>query len=153
MFSLSTRVSTSPLELVHFDVWSSPIISVSGYKYYVTFIDDFSRFTWLFPLRFKYDVFSCFVKFKSLVENLFSCKLKYFQTDGGCEYSKNEFQHLEKNGIMHRLSSPKTLQQNGVAERKHCHIVNTGLALLAHSHLLHIGWKPLTLLPILSIGS
>ena len=133
--SLSTRVSTCPLELVHSDVWSSPILSISGYKYYVTFIDDFSRFTWLFPLRFKSDVFSCFVKFKSLVENLFSCKLKYFQTDGGGEYSKNEFQHLEKNGIMHRLSSPKTLQQNGVAERKHRHIVDTGLALLAHSHL------------------
>ena len=44
-FSSSTRISTTPLRLIHTDVWTSPVPSVRGSRYYVAFIDDFSRFT------------------------------------------------------------------------------------------------------------
>jgi hypothetical protein len=74
-FSDSHRISTHPLELIHSDVWTSPILSLGGCKYYVIFIDDHSRFTWLYPLRNKSDVLPCFVKFKNLVENLFSSSI------------------------------------------------------------------------------
>jgi len=47
--------------------------------------------SWMYPLRQKSDVFLCFTKFKSLVENLFSCKIKQFQTDNGGEYISHAF--------------------------------------------------------------
>jgi len=47
-FCESTRCTTNPLELVHSDVWTSPISFLSGCKYYVIFVDDYSRFTWLY---------------------------------------------------------------------------------------------------------
>jgi hypothetical protein len=72
----SNRISTHPLELIHSDVWTSPILSLGGCKFYVFFINDHSRFNWLYPLRTKYDVLSCFIKFKNLVENLFSRSIK-----------------------------------------------------------------------------
>jgi transposase InsO family protein len=135
-FVKSNRESTFPFQLVHSDVWQSPVVSLSGFRYYVTFIDDFSRFSWLFPLKLKSDVHSCFLQFKSMVENLVSQPIKSFQSNGGGEYSYTPFkQLLTQHGILHRFSCPKTSQQNGVAERKHRHVMDTGLALLAHSSL------------------
>jgi hypothetical protein len=72
-FSNSTRILCWPFELIHSDVWVSPIVSHCGCQYYVIFIDDYSRFTWMYPIFNKSEVFSCFVKFKTLVKNLFSC--------------------------------------------------------------------------------
>ena len=82
----SHRISTYPLELIHSDVWTSPIMSPSGCKFYVLFIDDHSRFSWLYLLRHKSEILSCFVKFKNLVENLFSYKIKQIQTNNRGEY-------------------------------------------------------------------
>jgi hypothetical protein len=45
---------------VHCDLWTSPITSVSGFKYYLVILDDCSHFLWTFPLRFKYDIFLLF---------------------------------------------------------------------------------------------
>jgi hypothetical protein len=67
-FSSSHRETSSPLDLVHLDVWVAPLVSPSGFKFYVTFIDDFSRFTWLYPIANKSDVFNSFIQFRLLVE-------------------------------------------------------------------------------------
>jgi hypothetical protein len=58
-----SNVSKQPLDLIHSDVWTSPIQSISGYKYHVIFIDDFSRSTWIYPLLHKSELFEHFVKF------------------------------------------------------------------------------------------
>jgi hypothetical protein len=140
-FQTSNRVTFQPLELVHSDVWTSLIQSVSGYKYHVIFIDDFSRFTWIYPMHKKSEVFTNFVKFKLLVENQFTSHIKQLQTDGGGEYNSVQFQtFLTKHGIVHRKTCPRTSQQNGLAERKLRHILETGLTLLAHSHLSNKYW-------------
>lgn len=68
-FAHSSRVTTSPLELIHLDFWMSPSVSLGGCRCYVVFIDDFSHFCWVYPLVQKSDVFLSFVKFKALVEN------------------------------------------------------------------------------------
>jgi hypothetical protein len=67
-FLPSNRLSTTILELVHTDLWTSPITSISGCKYYLIFVDDFSRYTWMYPLHNKSDTYTYFVKFKVLVE-------------------------------------------------------------------------------------
>lgn len=82
-FPHSTSVTAFPLELLHADVWGySPASSISGCRFYVIFIDDYSRYCWMFPIQFKSQVFEIFVHFKALVENMFERKIKSFQYDG-----------------------------------------------------------------------
>ena len=133
-YSASARVSTVPLELIHSDVWGPDVSSSSGFKYYVSFINDYSCFCWIYLLKHKYDVEHVFYAFQAHVERLLSSKIKAVQSDWGGEYHKlhHYFQHT---GISHRVSCPHTSQQNGVAERKHSHLVETGLALLVHASL------------------
>jgi len=79
----------SPLQLIHSDVWQSSMFSHDGYKYYVSFIDDFLRFTWIYPMKHKFELYHLFTKFWVLVENLFNCKIKMFQSDGGWEFDNS----------------------------------------------------------------
>ncbi|WVZ51499.1 LOW QUALITY PROTEIN: hypothetical protein U9M48_002643 [Paspalum notatum var. saurae] len=128
----SHNISSHPLELVYSDVWGPAPNSVSGQKYYVSFIDDYSKFTWIYLLKFKSDVFQKFHEFQSLVERLFNRKIVAMQTDWGGEYQRlHDF--FSKVGITHHVSCPHAHQQNGAAERKHRHIVEVGLALLAQA--------------------
>jgi hypothetical protein len=74
------------------------------------------------------------------VERLLKTKIISVQSDWGGEYQNlNSF--FQKLGISHRVSCPYTHQQNGAAERKHCHIVETGLTLLAHASIPFLYWS------------
>ena len=102
--------STSPLQLVHSDVWGPALVtSVLGYRIYVIFVDDFTRFTWLFLLKYRYEVFIVFLHFKALVETQFGSKIKTLRTNGGGEYTNNHFKSFcLDHGIQHQLSCPYT---------------------------------------------
>jgi histone deacetylase 1/2 len=139
-FSESSRVVKHPLELVFSDVWGHAQTSVSGHNYYVSFIDAYSRFTWLYLIKRKSDVFDVFVQFQTHVERLLKHKILHVQSDWGGEYHNlNSF--FNKLGILHRVSCPHTHQQNGTAERKHRHLVETGLTLLAHASVPFRFWS------------
>jgi histone deacetylase 1/2 len=123
----STSVSNSPLELVFSDVWGPASESFGRFKYYVSFIDDYSKFTWIYLLKRKSDVFQKFRDFQQHVERLFDKKILAMQTDWGGEYQKlNSF--FQRVGISNLVSCPHAHQQNGPAERKHRHIVEVGLS-------------------------
>jgi hypothetical protein len=140
-FSASLSRSTCPLELSHTDVWGpAPICSKSGFKYYVSFLDDFSRYTWLYPIYCKGDVTRIFQKFKNYVECFFKEKIRTVQSDWGGEY-RPFHTLLQSLGISHRVSCPHTHQQNGKIEHKHRHIVETGLALLSHAKVPLQFWE------------
>ncbi|KAL8161008.1 hypothetical protein V2J09_012497, partial [Rumex salicifolius] len=62
-FSISNTVSCSPFDLIHCDLWTYPILSFSGFKYYLVIIDDYSYYVWTFPLKHKSDTSSCLKKF------------------------------------------------------------------------------------------
>jgi len=133
-YSISNSISKAPLDLIYSDVWGPAPTSVGRYTYYVSFIDDYSKFTWIYLLRKKSDVFQVFHNFQNLVERKFSRKIISMQSDWGGEYEKlNSF--FQKIGISHRVSCPHAHQQNGAAERKHRHIVEVGLALLANASM------------------
>jgi hypothetical protein len=86
-FHLSPSLSKFPLELIFTDVWGpSPFPSNNGNRYYVCFIDDFSKFVWLFPIATKSVVTSIFIQFQKHVENLFDRKIKVVQSDWGGEF-------------------------------------------------------------------
>jgi histone deacetylase 1/2 len=82
-FSLSAHVTHAPLKLIHSDVWGPAQTSVSGHTYYVSFVDSYSRFTWLYLLKRKSDVFDIFLKFQTHVERLLNRKILRVQSDWG----------------------------------------------------------------------
>jgi len=133
-YPISTSVSTAPLQLIFSDVWGPAPISVGRFSYYVSFIDDYSKFTWIYLLKKRSDVFQVFLNFQNLVERKLNSKIIAMQSDWGGEYEKlNSF--FQKLGISHHVSCPHAHQQNGSAERKHRHIVDMGLALLANASM------------------
>ena len=133
--------TNSPLELINLDVWQSPVLSHHSYKYYVSFIDDYSRFTWIYPMRRKSEVYELFTKFQLLVENLFNCKIKMFQSDGGREFDNSSMHNLfNAHGIYFCKSCPDTQQQNGVAKRKHPHILEMTRSFLIVSSMPNYFW-------------
>lgn len=125
------------MQLIHTDIWgASPLVSTRGFRYYVHFTDDFTRFSWFYLLSLKSEAFDVFLQFKTMVENQFDCKIKSIQSDEGGEFTSNKFtKFLHTHGILQRLSCPYTHEQNGLAVRKHRHIVETGLTLIAHSSM------------------
>ena len=108
------------LELVHSDLCGPlEVHSIqSKKKYILTFIDDYTRRTWVYLLSTKDETFDAFRSFKARAERQSECKLKILRTDGGGEYISNEFKaYLSQEGIEHQLTHPDSPQQNGVAER------------------------------------
>ena len=134
-FSSSISTVKEPLDRLHCDLWGpSPVVSVQGFKYYAVIVDDFSRYSWIFPLKSKSDFCDVFMVFQKQVENQFSKKIKVFQSDGGGEFISTRFKtHLQGHGIQHLISCPSTPEQNGIAERKHRHLTELGLSMMFQS--------------------
>ena len=87
-FSKSDSKAEGILELIHSDVCGPmPSTSLSGYVYYVSFIDNYSRNTWVYFLKSKDEVFGKFKEFKALIENLLERKIKILRSDNGGEYT------------------------------------------------------------------
>lgn len=137
LFNSLNKTSKFSLEKIHCDLWGpAPIISNQRFRFYVIFIDDYSRFTWLYPLKRKSEFFDCFRKFQKFVENQFDRKIKIFQCDEGGEFNSTFFlEHIKKCGIDLHVSCPGTPGQNSVAERKHQHIVEMGLTKIFHANM------------------
>jgi hypothetical protein len=128
-----------PLQLVHSDLCgplSSP--SFSGCKYLLTFIDDFSRRTWVYFLKLKSNFFDKFMAYKALVENKYGHQIQRLKINNGGEYVNNNFtSYYTIQGIQIQHTVPYTPQKNGVVERKNhtlkemdnCMIQSKGLSL------------------------
>ena len=117
-FSVSTLTTTSALEIVFSDVWTSLIMFIDNFKYYVIFIDHFTKYVWFYPLQRKSQVYDVFVRFKSLVENNFQYKIITLYADNRGEYQAL-FHYLATNSVLHLMSPPHTPEQNGYSERCH----------------------------------
>lgn len=89
----------------------------------------------------KSDVYAVFVKFHALVVNHFKTTIKFLQSNGGGEFMSGLFKKfLESHGILHLVSCPYTPQQNGLAERKNRHIIETAVTLLGAAFLPQSFW-------------
>ncbi|PRQ55598.1 putative RNA-directed DNA polymerase [Rosa chinensis] len=141
-FSPSSSICSGPLQLLHADVWGpASISSTLGHRYFLSLVDDWSKFCWIIPLFKKSDVPLAFHIFKLRVENLLSTSIKTLRSDGGGEFTSNSFKlYLTQHGIQHQLSCPHTPQQNGVVERKHRHIIEMARTILAQSQLPYSYW-------------
>ncbi|GKV37176.1 hypothetical protein SLEP1_g45235 [Rubroshorea leprosula] len=103
------------LQLVHTDICGPmKTVSLSGNRYFLIFIDDFSIFCWVYFLKHKSEVFDIFIKFKASVENECGLNIKTLRSDNAAEYTSHRFQQfLQHHGIHHQLTIPYTPQQNG----------------------------------------
>ena len=75
-FSSSSSRANHNFDLIHFDLWTSPIISVSGYKYYLVILDDYSHYMWTFPLRLKSETFYVLSNFFAHIRTQFGTTIK-----------------------------------------------------------------------------
>jgi hypothetical protein len=121
------------LQLVHNDVFGPMSVPSLGKSvYYVSFIDDFSRNTWIYFLRKKFEVFDRFKEFKALVENQTEKRIKVLRTDNGGEFCGNEFEEFcKKCGIARQKTTPYTPQRNGVAERMNMTLMEKARCMLS----------------------
>ena len=117
------------------------MLSIDGFRYYVQFVDHFTRFTWLYLLKSKSEVFSKFLEFKAMVETQFSTRIKTLRFDGGGEYTSSAFKSfLLQHGITYQMSCLYTPQQNGLVEKKHRHLVETTITLLSQASMPIVYW-------------
>ena len=136
-YPLSVNRASKPLEIIHTDV-CGPIESVSfdGFKYFVIFVDDYSKFCVLYNLKSRSEVFDCFRHFKKYIENKLNFKIVNLKSDNAGEFSSLKFESfLNENGIHHMKSVPYCHQQNGRAERCIQKIQQLVRSLLFHSGL------------------
>ena len=107
------------------------VSSLGGNRYYISFIDDYSRKVWVYCLKDKSEAFEKFKDYKVKVENFTRLKIKTLRNDRGGEYLSNEFKKFcRNNGIRHELTARHTPQQNGVCERQNRTIMEMARCLL-----------------------
>ncbi|KAL0559260.1 hypothetical protein IC582_003857 [Cucumis melo] len=126
-FSKSTSICDKPFDLIYSDIWGpAPTSIVHGYRYYVLFIDDFSRFTWIYFLKHRSELSRTYIEFANMIRTQFSCPIKTLRTDNALEYKDSTLlSFLSQQGTLVQRSCPHTSQQNGRAERKHRHILDS----------------------------
>lgn len=115
--------------------------SHGGSRYFLLFIDDFTRMCWVYFLKYKHEVFKCFQRFLALAERQSGSQLKIIKTDNGGEFVSRDFnQFCVQKGIKHELTAPYSPQQNGVVERKNRTLVEKARSMLSDSALPNTFW-------------
>ena len=141
-FKLSKTKTSAPLELVHSDLCGKMgQKSLGGAEYFLTFLDDYTHYTWVYPIKTKDQTFEVFKEWQAEVENFTGRRVKTLRTDNGGEFTSKQFQaHFKACGVRHELTIPKTPEQNGVAERLNRTLVETTRAMLMDADLPHKFW-------------
>ena len=137
-----SRVS-SPFYLVHSDIWG-PINTPSllGFRYFVIFVDDYSRVTYLYLMKKRSEMYSIFKSFYMEIKTQFNASLHIFRSDNAREYFHTSLsQFFDDRGIIHQSSCPYTPQQNGVAKRKMHHLLEVTRALKFHTRVPKSYWS------------
>jgi histone deacetylase 1/2 len=108
-FHTSGSRASSAFDLIHCDLWTSPVISVSGYKYYLVTLDDYSHFLWTFPLKLKSDTFPTLSHFFAYAHTQFGASIKAIQCDNGREFDNSSSRtFFLTHGAQLRMSCPYT---------------------------------------------
>ena len=107
-----------------------------GYKYFITFVDDYSRNGYVYLMKRKFETFEKFKEFRAEVENQLGKHIKSIRSDRGGEYLFRDFKdYLTQNGIVSQLTAPGTLEKNGVAERRNRTLLEMVRSMMSYSAL------------------
>ena len=145
------------LEFVHIDVCGPfNVQACGGYKYFITFTDDYSKYGYVYLMHMKSDALDKFKEFKAKSENQLGKHLKTLRSDRDGEYMSNEFDSfLKEHGIISQLNVLSFQQLNGLAERRNRTLLDMVRSMMSFSTLptsfwgyaLEIAGYLLTLIP------
>jgi hypothetical protein len=127
----STTITTRPLQVVHTDLCGPiPVTSLSGARYILTFIDDYTHMTWVYFIKTKSTTLQKFQEFAKQVEISTGHRISQLRSDRGGEYTSLDFSTFcKQRGIHHQFTAAYSPQQNGKAERKNRSLLETARAL------------------------
>ncbi|PKU73374.1 Retrovirus-related Pol polyprotein from transposon TNT 1-94 [Dendrobium catenatum] len=150
---LGAKRSLNVLELIRTDICGPfPTVSWNGQQYFITFIDDYSRYGYLYLIHEKLESLDVFKIFKAEVENKLGKKIKaikydrgdkyYGRYDGSGEQHPGSFtRYLAKCGIVPQYTMPETPSQNGVAERRNRTLKDMIRSMISHSFFPESLWE------------
>jgi len=111
-------------------------------KFFVSILDDYTRFGWVLFIKSKDQVFDAFLSWYKNIKNIFNKSIKYLRTDNGTEFTNRRIINFcIENGISHDFSVPYEPQQNGRIERLHVSLIPNSRATIEDAHLSHIFWE------------
>uniref|UniRef100_A0AAG5DHX2 Uncharacterized protein n=1 Tax=Anopheles atroparvus TaxID=41427 RepID=A0AAG5DHX2_ANOAO len=130
--SVAEKTSKEVLDIIHSDVCGPmEVTTLGGCRYYMTLIDDYSRYTFVYFLKHKSEVESKIREYVKLVQNQFGRKPRIIRSDQGGEYSSKELRKFYVNeGIKVEYTTAYSPQQNGVSERKNRSLSEMGRCML-----------------------
>ena len=139
-FPESFSHASNAFDLIHTDILGPcSTASLNGERYFFTIVDDNTRFTWIFLMKSKAKTRTHIINFVHYVKTQFGRSVKVMQSDNGIEFDMKSF--FQNEGIVHQTSCVETPQQNGIAKRKHQHIMNVTRAILFQSKLSMQFWS------------
>ena len=113
--------------------FSFQVPSMSGHKFFLTIVDDCTRFTWVYLLKHKSDALFVVLQFFNMIYTQFHCNIKCFRSDNALELTFTEF--FNERGVLHQFSCVATPQQNSVVERKHQYLLNVARSFFFQSRI------------------
>ena len=86
-FNTNNSICDTPFGLIHYDIWDpAPTPTVNGYQYFILFIDDYSRFTWIYFLKHRSELSQIYIDFTTMIIAQFSCTIEILYTDNVLKY-------------------------------------------------------------------
>ena len=127
----SVERHTEPLDLIHSDICDLKFVQTKGGdKYFITFVDDSTKYYYVYLLKNKDEAIEKFVLYKNEVENQLNKKIKVLRSDRGGEYESTFVDFCAQYEIIHETTTPYSHQSNGVVERKNRTLKETMNAML-----------------------
>ena len=137
----SVERCTEPLDLIHSDICDLKLVQTrGGNKYFITFVDDRTKYCYVYLLKTKGKAIEKFVLYKKEVENQLDKKIKVLRSDRGAEYESPFVDFSAQHGIIHETTTSYSPQSNGVAERKNRPLKEMMNAMLLSSGLPQNMW-------------
>lgn len=141
VFSLSTNNAVEVLDLINCDLWGPyNTASTCDVFYFLTILDDYARFLWIYLLVEKWEVANTLKNFVNMVQTQFGKTIGSVRSGNGTEFICLK-EYFDEKGILHQTSVAGTPQHNGRVERKHRHILNAARALRFQANLPKIFWR------------
>ncbi|GJW82155.1 retrovirus-related pol polyprotein from transposon TNT 1-94 [Tanacetum coccineum] len=137
----SVEIKTDPLDLIHTYVFDLKSVLTRGdNKYFISFIDDSTKYCYVYLLKSKDEAIDKLFLYKNEVENQLNKKNKVVRSDRGGEYVYLFAEFCSQHGIRHEFTAPYSPQQNGIAERKNHTLKEMANAMLINSGLNQNTW-------------
>jgi len=139
-FNNSSSYSEHIFDLIHVDIWGPyGTTSIHGHRFFLTIVDDHSRFCWIFLMKTKVETRDALTKFIIMVNTQFHKKIKAIRSDNGSKFICKDL--YDNFGIIHQTSCIETPQENSIVQRKHRHILEVCRSLTFQCNIPMVFWS------------